>query len=102
MFTSPPSGSEPASGSPIQVPLRFEDLTQDGRLVLEALPNALSAIAWRGELPRDPFVRAARDRNMVAILTRFVIRASPGPFPASAPLETRGGHLIRPSPHAHS
>ena len=74
------------------MPLRFEDLTQDGRLVLEALPNALGAIAWRAALPRDPFVRTCRDRGIVAILTRFVVRAFPGPFAVSAKLEARGGH----------
>jgi hypothetical protein len=86
----------PAAGSPevIHVPLRFEDLTQDGRLVLEALPNALGAIAWRAALPRDPFIRTCRDKGIVAILTRFVVRALPGPFAANAKLEARGGHRI--------
>src|SRR5208283_4966736 len=74
--------------------LRFEDLTQDGRLVLEALPNALGPLAWRGALPRDPFIRASRERGIVAILTRFVVRAYPGPFSATAQLEARGGHRI--------
>jgi hypothetical protein len=85
-----------AAGSPevIHVPLRFEDLTQDGRLVLEALPNALGAIAWRAALPRDPFIRTCRDKGIVAILTRFVVRALPGPFAANAKLEARGGHRI--------
>ncbi len=78
----------------IPLPLRFEDLTQDGRLVLEALPNALGALAWRGALPRDPFIRAAHERGIVAILTRFVVHAKPGPFAASAQLEARGGHRI--------
>ncbi len=94
MFTSPPSGSPAPSGSPIQVPLRFEDLTQDGRLVLEALPNALGAIAWRSALPRDPFVRTCADKGIVAILTRFVVRALPGPFAARATLEASGAHRI--------
>jgi hypothetical protein len=76
------------------LPLRFEDLTQDGRLVLEAIPNALGAIAWRSALPRDPFIRTCLDKGIVAILTRFVIRAFPGPFSASAKLEARGSHRI--------
>jgi hypothetical protein len=85
-----------ASDSPeaISLPLRFEDLTQDGRLVLEALPNALGSIAWRSALPRDPFIRTCFDKGIVAILTRFVVHALPGPFAASAKLEARGGHRI--------
>jgi len=78
----------------VPLPLRFEDLTQDGRLVLEALPNALGAIAWRGALPRDPFIRACGAQGIVAILTRFVIQAHPGPFAASAQLEAGGGHRV--------
>src|SRR5271154_1052612 len=84
----------PGSTEAILVPLRFEDLTQDGRLVLEALPNALGAIAWRAALPRDPFVRTCFDKGIVAILTRFVVRALPGPFAANAKLEARGSHRI--------
>ena len=36
---APPSGTRTTTG---QVALRFEDITQDGRLLLEVLPNALS------------------------------------------------------------
>jgi len=90
----PVPGSPLGAGSPIQVPLRFEDLTQDGRLVLEALPNALGAIAWRAALPRDPFIRTCFDKGIVAILTRFVVRALPGPFAATARLEALGSHRV--------
>jgi hypothetical protein len=93
-LTHPAPGSSPPASSPIQVPLRFEDLTQDGRLVLEALPNALGAIAWRAALPRDPFIRTCLDKGIVAILTRFVVRALPGPFAATARLEALGSHRV--------
>jgi hypothetical protein len=90
MWTPPTTSALSAT----TLPLRFEDLTQDGRLVLEALPNALGAIAWRESLPRDPFIRTCREKGIVAILTRFVVQAFPGPFAASAKLEARGGHRI--------
>ena len=63
-------GSSLAAGSPIQVPLRFEDLTQDGRLVLEALPNAL---AWVFAAPNGlgglPVDAIKFDKTFVASLT---------------------------------
>jgi hypothetical protein len=69
-------------------------LTQDGRLVLEALPNALGSVVWGEALPRDPFVRAAFEKGLVAILTRFVVQATPGPFSATAKLEVEARHRI--------
>ncbi|HEX8793993.1 MAG TPA: hypothetical protein VF765_23790 [Polyangiaceae bacterium] len=73
-----------------RVHLRFEDVTQDGRLVLEALPNALGPTVWRGILAADPATRAAVAQGIVPILSRFVLEGRPGPFSANEPVEAEG------------
>jgi hypothetical protein len=72
------------------VHLRFEDVTQDGRLVLEALPNALGPTIWRGILAHDPGSSATFAAGIVPILSRFVLEGAPGPFSANVPVEAEG------------
>ena len=73
-----------------RVHLRFEDVTQDGRLVLEALPNALGPTIWRGILAHDPSSAATFAAGIVPILSRFVLEGAPGPFSANVPIEAEG------------
>jgi len=70
--------------------LRFEDVTQDGRLVLEALPNALGPTVWRGIVNEDPTSAATFAQGIVPILSRFVLEGGAGPFSANAPFEAEG------------
>lgn len=77
-----------------RVHLRFEDVTQDGRLVLEALPNALGPTVWRGILAADPATRACVAQGIVPILSRFVLEGRPGPFSANEPVEAEGTCLL--------
>ena len=74
--------------------LRFEDVTQDGRIVLEALPNALSATVWSAILREDSFSRPLYAQGIVPILSRFVLESGRGPFAATAPIEAEGGHQL--------
>ena len=73
-----------------RVHLRFEDVTQDGRLVLEALPNALGPTIWRGILAHDPASAATFAAGIVPILSRFVMEGAAGPFSANVPVEAEG------------
>jgi hypothetical protein len=72
------------------VPLRFEDVTQDGRLVLEALPNAIGPTVFRGILRNDPGWRALFRSGIVPVLTRFLLEGTPGPFSAEGKVEAEG------------
>jgi hypothetical protein len=72
------------------VHLRFEDVTQDGRLVLEALPNALGPTVWRGLLQHDPASAVLFANGVVPILSRFVLEGYAGPISAHAPIEALG------------
>ena len=76
----PPDG--PRATAP--VPLRFEDVTQDGRLVLEALPNALATTVWRGLLAGAYGARALVAHGIVPILVRLQLEGTAGPFTSSA------------------
>jgi acyl-CoA thioesterase FadM len=73
-----------------RVHLRFEDVTQDGRLVLEALPNALGPTIWAGILAHDPSSSATFAAGIVPILSRFVLEGAPGPFSAHVPIQAEG------------
>jgi hypothetical protein len=76
------------------VPLRFEDVTQDGRLVLESLPNALGPTFWRGMILTDGVARRFREGGVLPIITRFVLEGTPGPFSSNAPFEAEGTYRI--------
>jgi acyl-CoA thioesterase FadM len=72
------------------VPLRFEDVTQDGRLVLEALPNAIGPTAFNAILRNDPGWRALFKNGIVPVLTRFLLEGTPGPFSAEGKADAEG------------
>ncbi len=74
--------------------LRFEDVTQDGRLVLEALPNALGPTVWRGLLQHEPSMAACFQAGVVPILSRFVLEGLGGPVSAHAPIEALGTYQL--------
>jgi acyl-CoA thioesterase FadM len=74
------------------VALRFEDVTQDGRLVLEALPHALQPI-WK-LLAREPSFPAFQKQGIAPILTRFVLEGSAGPFSATSAATAAASHRI--------
>jgi hypothetical protein len=74
--------------------LRFEDVTQDGRLVLEAIPNALGPAVWRDILEHDSSVRALFARGIVPVLSRFVLEGGPGPMSAYGAVEAEGVYRL--------
>jgi len=80
------------------VPLRFEDITQDGRLALEAMSPALGEVVWRKLLWPSDVIRALRDQGMVAILSRLVAHGGDGPFDTFHPIDASGtyamGHVL--------
>ncbi len=77
-----------------RVSLRFEDVTQDGRLVLEALPSALGPTVWRGLLDRSPAFRACYAHGVFPILSRFRLEGTAGPFSANGRVEAEGTYRM--------
>ena len=83
------------NGERVQGPLslRYEDVAQDGRLVLEAIPVGLATV-W-GRLLGSEAVRAALiSQGVIPILTRLTLDGGPGPFAMDHPLEVEGGYLL--------
>jgi acyl-CoA thioesterase FadM len=88
-FPEPPNVPDDrrASGT---VPIRYEDIAQDGRLVLEGIAPAIGEVVWRKLLAGSPVTRALREQKTVPILTRVVIEGEGGPFSTFQPLEASG------------
>ncbi|HJL04739.1 MAG TPA: hypothetical protein RMH85_35060 [Polyangiaceae bacterium LLY-WYZ-15_(1-7)] len=57
----------------IEARLRYEDIAQDGRLKLDALPPLMGACCWRGLLVGHPLTERLAADGVIAILRRFVL-----------------------------
>jgi len=71
--------------------LRYEDVAQDGRAILSALPHAIGEVVWRNRLATHESTRAAMKTGIIPILTRFVIDAGEDPIPVTRPVSASGG-----------
>ncbi len=86
-FPPMPEGNQ-GSG---ELRLRYEDVTQDGRLTLDCLPTAIGHIAWP-RLMADLGERASQPSDVVPILTRMVVESQQGPVSVMQPLSGRGAY----------
>jgi hypothetical protein len=59
--------------------LRYEDVSQDGHLVMEALPTALGAV-WQ-HLDREQRASLGVEPGVLPILSRVVVESGEGPIP---------------------
>lgn len=73
-----------------QLWLRFEDIAQDGRLMLEPLPAGLSTL-WRNVETR---ARRWIATGTIPIISRITMTAGDGPFGVDHPLEVEGGFSL--------
>jgi len=80
--------------STARVSLRFEDVTQDGRLVLEALPTVLGPTVWRGLLEKAAGFRACYENGVFPILSRLLLEGTGGPFSANGRVEAEGSFRL--------
>lgn len=69
---------------------RYEDITQDGRVILTALAHGLGASAWRTLLRELPAIDHFRDEGILPILSRMVIVGEQGPFSVNVPIRYEG------------
>lgn len=69
--------------------LRYEDVSQDGRLMLLALPHSIGDVVWQRMLVHHPMQQLARG-GVIPILTRFVIEGGDGPLGVRGPLQATG------------
>jgi hypothetical protein len=74
-------------------PLRYEDVSQDGRLMLLALPHTIGDIIWRRILLHHPLAKMGH-LGIMPILTRFVVEGGDGPVGVGRPMSARGRYQL--------
>ena len=83
------------------MPLRFEDVAQDGRLGLVALTAALGDVSWRQLIIPGPHAGALAKLGIAPVLSRLVVEATGGPFAAMSTMEATSqydlAHTVEPS-----
>jgi hypothetical protein len=91
MFPAPPIPAFPDDqAATLEGHLRYEDVTQDGRLIPIAVPPALAGL-WREVLVRHPGARAAATDGVIPILTRLTIETLDQPIRVDRPIATHCG-----------
>lgn len=84
----PPARGYELAGS-VTLDPRYEDITQDGRILLTSMMTGLGAV-WR-TLDRDlAAIAAFREQGVLPILRRIVLRGSAGPSSVYAPIRSEG------------
>jgi hypothetical protein len=72
------------------LPFRYEDIAQDGRMMLGALSPALGAVVWSRLLSHHPASRGMHRAGIVPILTRLVAEGFAGPFSVNSSAAVNG------------
>jgi hypothetical protein len=73
---------------------RYEDISQDGRVLLPALLQAAGPPVWGALFREHDGLRAARVAGVLPILSRLVIESAPGPFAPLTTFEATGGYQL--------
>ena len=91
MFPAPPMPTfAPGQAATTTGPLRYEDLTQDGRLIPIAVPASMAGL-WREVLVAHPGARNALKTGILPVLTRIIVTSFDQPIRVDRPAETRAG-----------
>ena len=84
-FPEPPEHLPEDNYARGQMELRYEDLTQVGRIRLTAIPHA-GNIPWREKIVHHPLSRI-RETGVIPVLSRLVIDGGEGPLPIGPPVD---------------
>jgi hypothetical protein len=91
MITVPSFASVPSDQrATASLSFRYEDIAQDGRMMLGALSPALGAVIWSRLLAHHPAARGMQRSGIVPILTRLVAEGMPGPFSVNSAAAVTG------------
>ena len=77
-----------------ELPLRYEDISQDGKIRLETIATAESVSTWQATLMKHPAVPQLLARGIVPIMTRLCIEGTDGPFAVETSLDCDGCYEI--------
>lgn len=91
MIAIPPRPDTPADDvGRATMSLRYEDVAQDGRMMLEAMPPALGEAVWRASLARTPAAKLSRAQGVIPILSRMIVERGEGPISVNHAVEAEG------------
>lgn len=91
----PPEVPESQRGSGA-LHLRYDDVTQHGRMRLEPLTHAVSAALWRHTIPEHPLSPRLAADGILPILARLVLESGSGPISVRGSVQCRGAfELVR-------
>ncbi|HUQ03976.1 MAG TPA: hypothetical protein VM261_15870 [Kofleriaceae bacterium] len=94
-FPSPPMPElAPERVATASFPLRYEDIAQDGRMMMTALPPAIGWTVWRQLLADHPSARSMQRQGLVAILSRLTVEGTDEPVHISRQVEATGGYQL--------
>jgi hypothetical protein len=74
--------------------VRYEDISQDGRMTLLALPHSYGVSVWQMLLAEHPMTRPLQRSGVVPILTKLVMEGGEGPVSVRKPVEVHGGYRL--------
>ncbi len=87
-FPEPPSTLPDENRATGRMGMRYEDLTQAGRLRITSVPPA-GAVPWREKITKHPLSRA-RETGVIPILSRLIVETGGGPIPLGRALDVEG------------
>jgi acyl-CoA thioesterase FadM len=76
------------------VSLRYEDVAEDGRLLLQSMSPALGECVWKRLLLSAPSSLALRAQGIVPVLSRIVLEGGVGPHGINDPLTVDGRYEL--------
>lgn len=92
-FPAPPTPEDRPFAN-ASMPLRWEDVAQDGRIMLTALAPAIGWTIWNGLLRDEPGVVESGRQGLVAILSRITADGTDEPIKVIAPVHARGTYEL--------
>jgi hypothetical protein len=73
---------------------RYEDIAQDGRLVLLGMPHALGRVVWSHLIDSHSATRHLRSQGIVAIMTRLLLRGTDATVGVTEQLDADGAYEL--------
>ena len=74
--------------------LRYEDVAEDGRLLLHTMSAGLGECVWKALLLDSAASKSLRARGILPILSRLVLEGGDGPHSLDAPLAVDGRYQL--------
>lgn len=90
----PPARGPLQDGGAAELWFRYEDVAQDGRVLLHALFPGLGQAIWKPLLSKQPPTASLRARGILPILSRIIAVADPRPVSVDVPVRFEGAWRV--------